>query len=175
MRQSCLPCLGVQFSGISSLAPLRVLFLPNVPRIYPLSPPLHPKINNLCSEARQLFAQKSTQGLGCCSGLGGKCSKYCFHILFSPRWSMIQIFLQIFQLYLETHWNVKQKVLFPPQLLSWCVSYRSLQGVYEHRVLMPERRPCQISLSYTQHTSGLNTPNLAFGYCEGLFGKALSA
>lgn len=82
--QSCHSCLVVQFPGISSPVPLHVLFFPSFACICPLSPPLHPKINNLCSEARQLFAQKSTQGLGCCSGLGGKPSKFCFHILFFP-------------------------------------------------------------------------------------------
>lgn len=116
MCQSCHSCLGAQFSGISSLAPLRVLFLSNVPGIYPLSPPLHPKINNLCFEARQLFAQKSTQGLGCCSGLEGKCSKYCFHILFFPVGPWYKSSYKSFNFILKHTEMLSKKVLFPPTI-----------------------------------------------------------
>lgn len=143
--QSCHFCLLAPFPGISSP-------VPDFRCISPLSPPLHPKINNLCSEACQLFAQKSAQGLGCSSGLYWEESfqNLCFLILI---FFLLQILLQLLHNFSSKHTETLSNLFLGLFLIA--LFRLTLRGSCERCVLGPESSPCQISLSYTQtHSRG---------------------
>lgn len=91
----------------------------------------------------------------------------CSHSFF-PHWSMLQIFLQIFRNFSLKHTEMLRKGSTPPPhncfLSLFLISlFRELRTWCSHEWELSMSNIFELH-SNTQHTSGLNTPNLAFGY-----------